>query len=145
MKLDRRSFLKRSSLSATAMVNLQTGARPGAEAPLLTPSVDGHIHIWERPWHNFIVGTGRAGRFDQRDLILALMDRHGVQKACVLAACDSANPHNNEFVAELCRENPGRFVMFAEIPLSGEKRDQLLNRTLHVWPAVGFRHLLAAT
>jgi len=107
----------------------------------LTPTFDAHVHVWERRWEDFIVGTGRAGRFDQRDLVLGLMDRHGVRKACLIAANDELNPDNNEFVASICRKNPDRFVMLAEIPLCSSKREHLLEMTLRAWPAFGFRYM----
>ncbi len=108
----------------------------------MSPCFDAHVHVWEHPWENFIVGTAREGRFAQRDLIQALMDRHGVQGACLLAACNEQNPHNNEFVAELCRSQPDRFVMFSEVRLTDPSRDALLERTMHDWPAVGFRYMI---
>jgi L-fuconolactonase len=107
----------------------------------LTPAFDAHVHVWERRWQNFIVGTGRGGRFDQRNLLLGLMDRHGVRRACLIAANDELNPDNNEFVAGLCRKNPDRFVMLAEIPVCSKKREYLLEKTLRAWPAFGFRYM----
>jgi predicted TIM-barrel fold metal-dependent hydrolase len=108
----------------------------------MSPSFDSHVHIWERPWENFIVGTAREGRFAQRDLILALMDRHGVERACLVAACNKQNPDNNEFVAELCRAQPDRFVMFSEIRMTEPSRDGLLGKTISDWPALGFRYMV---
>jgi L-fuconolactonase len=106
----------------------------------MTPSFDAHTHIWERPWQQFVVGTGRKGTYAQRDLMLWLLDKFGVERACVLAACDDEHPDNNRFVARLCRATPDRFVMFSEVPLQSGSRNVLLARTLEDWPAVGFRY-----
>jgi predicted TIM-barrel fold metal-dependent hydrolase len=109
---------------------------------LMTPTFDAHVHLWERRWQNFVVGTWREGRWAQRDLLMALLDRHGVERACVLAACDQNNPGNNEFVASVCREHCDRFVMLSEIPLASSRRDELLERTIHEWRARGFRYFV---
>ncbi len=109
---------------------------------MITPTFDSHVHIWERPWEQFLVGTAREGRFAQRDLLLGLMNRHNVRHACVVAACDEGNPSNNEFVAELCRAHPDRFVMLSEIRLSEPSRDALLDKSIRDWPALGFRYIV---
>src|SRR6185295_14366918 len=90
------------------------------------PTFDAHLHIWERPWENFLVGTGRSGRLDQYELVSGLLDKHGVRRGCVIAACNPDNPNNNQFVAEICRNNPDRFVMLSEIQISNPERDQML-------------------
>ncbi|MFO1514180.1 MAG: amidohydrolase family protein [Verrucomicrobiota bacterium] len=110
----------------------------------MKPTVDSHVHIWEQPWENFVVGTRRDGRFAQRDLLLSLMDRHGVERACVLAACNQQNPRNNEFIAELCEAQPDRFIMFSAISLDKPSRDELLEKTVREWPAIGFRDIVTA-
>jgi predicted TIM-barrel fold metal-dependent hydrolase len=108
----------------------------------MTPTFDAHVHLWESRWQNFVVGTWREGRCAQRDLLAALLDRRGIERACVLAACDEHNPGNNEFVASLCRAQPDRFVMLAEIPLASPRRTELLHRTIHDWRARGFRYFV---
>jgi predicted TIM-barrel fold metal-dependent hydrolase len=107
----------------------------------LRPTFDAHVHIWERLWEDFIVGTARSGRFDQQQLISGLMERHGVQRACVIAACNEENLNNNEFVAEICRRNPEGFVMLSEIAPASDRREELLDKTLQSWPALGFRYI----
>jgi L-fuconolactonase len=108
----------------------------------MNPTFDAHTHIWERQWGNYVVGTGREGSRAQRDLLLALMDNNGVQRACLIAACNESNPHNNQFVANICRDQPNRFVMLSELPLMAPDREELLTRTLHDWPALGLRYIV---
>jgi L-fuconolactonase len=108
----------------------------------MTPTFDAHVHLWEHRWQDFVVGTWREGPTAQRDLLLALLDRYGVERACVLAACDHHNPANNEFVAAICRKGPDRFVMLSEIPLSSPQRNDLLARTIQDWQAQGFRYFV---
>jgi predicted TIM-barrel fold metal-dependent hydrolase len=108
----------------------------------MTPTFDAHVHLWEHRWQNYVVGTWREGRLAQRDLLIALLDRHGIERACVLAACDHHNPGNNEFVADMCLAHRDRFVMLSEIPLSSSRRNELLARTIHDWRARGFRYFV---
>lgn len=110
----------------------------------MRPVFDAHIHVWERPWGDLVVGTGRSGRFDQSAMMLELMDRHGVERACVVAACDEAQPDNHEFVAQLCRSHDGRFVMLSEFSPMAADRDRQLGRTISEWPALGFRYIVKA-
>ena len=105
----------------------------------MTPTFDAHVHLWERQWEDYIVGTGRSGRLDQLALLRALMERHGIQRACLIGGCDASHPNNNEFIARICREHADRFVMLSEIPLHAKNRDELLDKTLTAWPARGFR------
>ena len=109
----------------------------------MKPTFDIHIHLWRRPLDGLPVATLRSGERDQLNMMLALMDKHGVEKACAVAACVKNDPDNHEFVAAVCREMPDRFVMFSEIPLASPQRDELLKRTIEDWPAVGFRFAVA--
>ncbi|MDP7396537.1 MAG: amidohydrolase family protein [Lentisphaeria bacterium] len=109
----------------------------------MNPTFDAHTHVWEHQWQDFVVGTGGRGNRSQCDLLLALMDRNGVERACVIGGCDETNHRNNDFVAELCRERPDRFVMLSEISLTAANREELLARTLNDWPALGLRYFAA--
>ena len=106
----------------------------------MQPTFDAHIHLWQRPYPGLSIGTLRSGSRDQLEMMLALMDRNGVQKACVVAACVTDNQDNHEFVAEVCSERHDRLIMFSEIPLAGPRRDELLDRSINRWPARGFRY-----
>lgn len=106
----------------------------------MNPTFDPHVHIWQRQFQQFVVGTGRSGARDQVDLVLHLMDKHGVARACVIAANSDEEPDNDEFVANLCSQHADRFVMMSEIDLSSDRRDALLERTIGDWPACGFRY-----
>ena len=64
----------------------------------MNPTFDAHTHVWEHQWQDFIVGTGGRGNRSQCDLLLALMDRNGVERACVIGGCDETNHRNNDFV-----------------------------------------------
>lgn len=106
----------------------------------MNPTFDPHVHIWRRKFEQFVVDTGRSGVDDQVNLVLHLMDQHGVSRACVIAANSDAEPDNNEFVADLCSRQSGRFVMMSEIDLRSDRRDALLERTISEWSACGLRY-----
>ena len=100
----------------------------------MTPSFDGHVHLWQRPIGGLPVGTLRGGGRDQLNMMLTLMDRYGIDRACVVAACIGDDLDNHEFVAEVRREQADRLIMFSEVLLSVANRDELLDRTINDWP-----------
>jgi L-fuconolactonase len=108
----------------------------------MKPTFDAHVHLWQRQWEDCIVGTARSGPLDQCNLLLKLMEKNGIERACVIAACNAGEPDNNEFVADLCRTYHGRFVMLSEFSLLSPHRDKLLAKTIHDWPAAGFRYIV---
>ena len=96
-----------------------------------SPTFDAHIHLWQRPHADLPVATQRNGHRDQLNMTLALMDRHCVKRACVVAACIENEADNHEFVADVTTKHPDRFIMFSEIPLTAPNRDELLDQTIH--------------
>lgn len=106
----------------------------------MKPTFDTHVHLWEKPWEGCAVGTLRSGKLDQYNVLLKLMEKNGIERACIVAANSAEEPKNNEFVAELCRKHPKQFVMMSEFPLLSPDRDRLLERTIKEWPAIGFRY-----
>ena len=106
----------------------------------MTPTFDAHAHIWQGQFESFVVGTKRSGTHDQLELLLTLMDKYGIETTCVIGACGAGHAGNNDFVADVCRKHPDRFIMFSEIPFTSAQREQLLERTLSEWPAKGIRY-----
>ena len=89
----------------------------------MKPTFDTHVHLWEKLYDGCVVGTLRSGKLDQYNLLLKLMEKNGIERACIVAANSPDEPKNNEFVADLCRKHPKQFVMMSEFPLLSPDRD----------------------
>jgi predicted TIM-barrel fold metal-dependent hydrolase len=64
----------------------------------MTPSFDAHLHLWQHHIGGLPAGTFRGGGRDQLHMMSALMDRHGIERACAVAACNGDDLVNHEFV-----------------------------------------------
>lgn len=105
---------------------------------------DSHTHAWRLwPYDGAVPDQTTRGSSDH---LIYEMDRHGVERALVVAACIDENPDNNDYVAQSVGRYPDRLLHLADV-------DSFWSRTHHtpgaaarlesaaaMWKMRGFTH-----
>ena len=78
--------------------------------------IDSHSHAWEFwPYEPPVPDHNLRG---MAELMLCEMDRNGVDQAVLVCARIEHNPENNEYVHDVIRRHPDRFIQFADVDCS---------------------------
>lgn len=78
--------------------------------------IDSHSHAWEFwPYEPPVPDHGSRG---QAEMMLGEMDRNGVDQAVLICARIEHNPGNNDYVRDVVRRHPDRFIQFADVDCS---------------------------
>ncbi|MET0772515.1 MAG: amidohydrolase family protein [Candidatus Limnocylindrales bacterium] len=76
--------------------------------------IDSHTHAW-RVWPYATASVPDPSTRGSIDHILFDLDRHGIDRAVVLAACVDHNPDNDAYVLEGAARHPDRLVAFPDV------------------------------
>ena len=76
--------------------------------------IDSHTHAWH-VWPYATAAVPDPSTRGSIDHLLFDMDRHGIDRAVVLAACVDHNPDNDAYVLEGAARHPDRLVGFADV------------------------------
>lgn len=127
MTYGRRDFLTALALAGAAGLTRELGAQSAGARE----RIDTHHHVFPPPWVAALAAAGQADAFGKSWTVsrtLEDMDRAGVATAILSvttpavttldpAAARRVARESNEWVAQLIRETPGRFGLFALVPM----------------------------
>ncbi len=110
--------------------------------------VDSHCHAWRR-WPYQPPVPDPASRALAENLLWE-MDRHGVERACVVCARIDDNPDNNDYVADCVGRYPDRLIQLADVDCSWSPEyhtpgaAERLERAVDRYRLRGFTHYVKA-
>ena len=90
--------------------------------------IDSHLHVWSDDPQRYPWAAGGPSQAGRVELLLETMERHGVDKACIVQSIHYL--FDNRYVADCLARYPGRFsgvaVMDRNAPDAVERLERLV-------------------
>jgi len=120
MKMNRRKFVKISSLGGSGILSLGIDFNQSKDAIMIEDMtkeknviIDSHCHAWSYwPYEPVIPDPESRGKIEQ---LIAQMDLWGVDRATVVSAQIKYNPSNNDYIADAVKRYPDRLYQYADV------------------------------